>query len=81
MLRQGRIRGHLRAIGVPPDRLKALQDAMIAMTKDADFLVDAKKMNFDIDPIDGDAVKEALVHASKTPSDVMARYNALLSGK
>jgi len=67
--------------GVPPDRLKALQDAMIAMTKDADFLVDAKKVNFDIDPIDGDAVKEALVHASKTPSDVMARYNALLSGK
>jgi tripartite-type tricarboxylate transporter receptor subunit TctC len=67
--------------GVPPDRLKALQEAVIAMTKDADFLEDAKKVNFDIDPIDGDAVKVALVHASKTPADIMARYNALLSGK
>jgi tripartite-type tricarboxylate transporter receptor subunit TctC len=40
--------------GVPPDRVKALSDAVIAMTKDADFRADAKKVNFDIDPIDGE---------------------------
>ena len=67
--------------GVPPDRSKALQDAMLAMTKDPDFLADAKKINFDIDPIDGDSLKDALVHASKTPEDVMTRFNGLLSGK
>jgi tripartite-type tricarboxylate transporter receptor subunit TctC len=67
--------------GVPPDRLKALSDAVIAMTQDPEFLADAKKVNFDIDPINGKAVKDALLHASKTPSDIMARYNALLSGK
>lgn len=67
--------------GIPPDRLQALQNAVIAMTKDAEFLADAKRVNFDIDPIDGDAVRAALTHASKTPADIMARYNALLSGK
>ena len=67
--------------GVPADRIKALSDSVIAMTKDAEFLADATKVNFDIDPIDGEAVKEALVQASKTPPSVMARYNALLSGK
>jgi tripartite-type tricarboxylate transporter receptor subunit TctC len=67
--------------GVPPDRLKAMQQAFMAMTTDAAFLEDAKKMNFDIDPIDGDAVKDALLHASKTPPDLMARFNALISGK
>jgi tripartite-type tricarboxylate transporter receptor subunit TctC len=67
--------------GVPTERLAILQHALIEMTKDAEFLADAKKVNFDIDPIDGDAVKEALLHASKTPKDIMERYNALLSGK
>jgi tripartite-type tricarboxylate transporter receptor subunit TctC len=67
--------------GVPPDRLKAMQQAFMAMTTDAAFLEDAKKMNFDIDPIDGDAVKEALLHASKTPPELMARFNTLISGK
>jgi tripartite-type tricarboxylate transporter receptor subunit TctC len=67
--------------GVPSDRVKALSNAVIAMTKDADFLADARKVNFDIDPIDGEAVKDALMQASRTPPNVMARYNALLSGR
>jgi tripartite-type tricarboxylate transporter receptor subunit TctC len=67
--------------GVPPGRLAMLQQALMEMAKDPEFLADAKKVNFDIDPIDGDAVREALTHASKTPKDVMDRYNVLLSGK
>ena len=62
------------------DRVQRVPGRVATMTTDEAFLEDAKKMNFDVDPIDGDAVKEALVHASKTPPGLMGRFNALISG-
>ena len=67
-------------VGMPPDRLKILQDAMEAMAKDPAFLADANKANFDIDAISGDAVRDALARAAATPRNIMTRYNLLLSG-
>jgi tripartite-type tricarboxylate transporter receptor subunit TctC len=66
--------------GIPPDRLKALQEAFMAMAEDKAFLNDAKKMSFEVDPISGDAVLNAIRHASQTTPDVMSRFKALVSG-
>ncbi len=43
--------------GVPEERVKALRAAFDATMKDPDFLADAKKRNFDINPVSrrGDA--------------------------
>jgi tripartite-type tricarboxylate transporter receptor subunit TctC len=66
--------------GIPPDRLKALQEAFTAMASDTAFLDEAKKLNFEVDPISGDAVLDAIGRASRTPPDVMSRFKALVSG-
>ena len=67
--------------GIPQDRLKALQAAFMAMASDQAFIDDAKKMNYEVDPISGDAVLEAIQQASKTPPDLMARFKTLVSGR
>jgi hypothetical protein len=66
--------------GLSQDRLDVLQQSFLAAAKDPLLLEDAKKIDFDIDPIGGDVVREALERASKTPPEVMSRYNALLTG-
>jgi tripartite-type tricarboxylate transporter receptor subunit TctC len=65
--------------GMPPDRLKALQDGFMAMAADPAFLADAKKMKYDVDPISGQAVAEAIAEAAKASPDVKARFKALIS--
>ena len=65
--------------GIPADRLKALQDGFMEMAHDQAFLNDATNMHFEVDPISGAAVVEAIAKAAKTPSDVMAQFKALVS--
>ena len=65
--------------GIPPDRLKALQAAFMDMAQDPAFIDDAKKMNYDVDPISGDTVRNSIVEAARTPADVMSRFKALVS--
>ena len=40
------------------ERAMALQEAFMAMTTDEAFLEDAAKLNLDMSPIDGDAVRD-----------------------
>ena len=65
--------------GIPADRLKALQDGFMEMAGDQAFLDDATKIHFEVDPISGAAVVEAIAKAAKTPADVMAQFKALVS--
>jgi tripartite-type tricarboxylate transporter receptor subunit TctC len=65
--------------GMPPDRLKALQDGFMAMAADPAFLEDAAKMHYDVDPISGPAVAAAIAQAAKASPEVMARFKALIS--
>jgi tripartite-type tricarboxylate transporter receptor subunit TctC len=65
--------------GIPADRLKAVQDGFMEMAGDQAFLDDATKMHFEVDPISGAAVVEAIAKAAKTPADVMAQFKALVS--
>ena len=65
-------------VGTPPDRAKALQTAFMEMVKDPAFLADAKKTNIDISAIDGEAIKQLIAEARKTPKDVLARFKAMV---
>jgi tripartite-type tricarboxylate transporter receptor subunit TctC len=39
--------------GVPQERVDELRSAFVAMVKDADFLADIAKLNFDLEPLPG----------------------------
>src|SRR5262245_14333862 len=62
---------------MPPDRAKALQDAFMAMTRDPAFVEEAEKLGIDMSPIDGEAILTLLARTAATPSEVIARYNAI----
>jgi hypothetical protein len=62
---------------VPPDRAKALQTAFMAMCRDKAFLEEAEKLGIDLSPIEGEAILTLLARTAATPSEVIARYNAL----
>jgi tripartite-type tricarboxylate transporter receptor subunit TctC len=65
--------------GLPPERAKALQKAFMDMTRDEAFLDDAAKLNLDISPIDGDAVRDIIARSATTPKDVIAHYNEIVA--
>src|SRR5438445_410959 len=54
---------------VPPERTKALRDAFDAMVKDPAFLEEAKKMNFDIEPISGGELQKIVTAIVATPKE------------
>jgi tripartite-type tricarboxylate transporter receptor subunit TctC len=66
---------------LPPDRAAALRDGFMQMVKDPAFLDDAGKIDLDISPIDGEAVRQLITQAAATPKDVIARYNQLVGAQ
>ena len=67
--------------GVPADRLKALRAAFVEMSKDPEFLADAKRENRDIDIVNGDDMQALLEGISKAPKATIDRINDLLKYK
>ncbi len=65
--------------GLPAERAKALQDAFMAVHKDATFLAEAAKLELDISPISGNEVLKLLERSAQTPKDVIARYNEIVN--
>jgi hypothetical protein len=63
--------------GVPQDRVKTLQDAFIAATKDPALLQDAKKIRLGVHPIDGEAVRKLLVKMYGTPQPIIDKVTAI----
>ena len=63
--------------GIPADRAQALQAAFTAMCKDESFLDEARRLGFDVSPIDGEAVLNLVARLAATPKDVVARYTAI----
>jgi tripartite-type tricarboxylate transporter receptor subunit TctC len=59
--------------GVPPERVKALRTAFVEMTKDKDFLADAKQSKHEIDVVSGDEMQTMLERLAKTPKATIAR--------
>lgn len=62
----------------PGDRADALRGAFEAMTRDRDFLDDARRARVDVDPIGPARIGEFLRQAYETPKPVVARANAIL---
>lgn len=64
--------------GVPADRAKALEGALMQVARDPGFLKNAARLHLDISPIDGSAVRALLVEAAATPLTVVDQYSAIV---
>jgi tripartite-type tricarboxylate transporter receptor subunit TctC len=67
--------------GVPADRVKALQDAFMAMCRDPGVLDEAAKLGIDMSPINAEQILQLVGRMAATPKDVIARYNAIAGEK
>ena len=65
---------------VPADRVAAFRKAFIDMTKDAEFLAEVKKLDFDLDVIDGKQIDEVLGHAYASPPEVIQGAREAIAG-
>ncbi|MDO9441932.1 MAG: tripartite tricarboxylate transporter substrate-binding protein [Beijerinckiaceae bacterium] len=65
---------------VPPERVKALQDAFDATMKDEAFLVDARKIGLEINPVSGAEVAKLVADIQDVPESVVQRLRDVLSG-
>ncbi len=63
--------------GVPADRVKALQEAFMAMCRDKDVLEEATKLGIEMSPIDAAEILRLVGRMAATPKEMIARYNAL----
>src|SRR6478672_2749797 len=62
----------------PADRVAALRSAFAATMKDPEFLAEAEKLGFDIDPVLGEAMQKIVTKVLSTPKDVAAKAKGLL---
>ena len=64
--------------GVSEDRVAALRQAFMATMKDNDFLDDARKEKFDINPVSGERLQALVGEIYRTPAEVANKAAALL---
>jgi tripartite-type tricarboxylate transporter receptor subunit TctC len=67
--------------GIPADRKAALLSAFDATMKDDEFLAEAKKLSFDVRPVDAAAIDKMLAEVYETPKDVIARATKAISSE
>lgn len=65
--------------GIPADRKAALITAFDRTTKDPDFLAEAQRLNFDVNPVAADKLDALLAEAYATPKDVIAKAAKAMS--
>jgi tripartite-type tricarboxylate transporter receptor subunit TctC len=66
--------------GVPADRAKALQKAFMDAHKDPAYLAEAKKLDIDVSPIDGQEILGLVGTLSKAPPQLLSRVSDLIQG-
>src|SRR5206468_8961016 len=64
--------------GIPPERVKILRAAFNATMKDAEFLAELDKRQFDLDPVPGDELEKIVKEVMTQPPDTIARMKKLL---
>ena len=64
--------------GVPEERVKALRAAFQATMKDPEFLADAEKRGFDINPVSGEEMQKIVVDIVATPKAVADRLQSII---
>ena len=65
---------------VPPERVKALRDAFDATMKDPAFLAQAKKQNFDINPVSGEEMQKIVAEIVASPKPLTDKLNEIIGG-
>jgi tripartite-type tricarboxylate transporter receptor subunit TctC len=63
---------------VPADRVAALRAAFAATMKDPEFLAEAEKLNFEVNPVLGEAMQKSVAKILATPKAVGERAKPLL---
>jgi tripartite-type tricarboxylate transporter receptor subunit TctC len=63
---------------VPAERVTALRRAFDATMKDPAFVAEAGKLQFEVDPLTGEAVQALVAQLAATPPDVVARLRTAL---
>jgi tripartite-type tricarboxylate transporter receptor subunit TctC len=66
---------------IPAERKAALIGAFDATMTDADFLAEAKRLSFDVRPVDAAAIDKMLADVYQTPKDVIARATKAISSE
>jgi tripartite-type tricarboxylate transporter receptor subunit TctC len=64
--------------GTPPERVAALRAAFAATMKDPEFLADARKLNFEVNPVLGEGLQQAVAKIVGAPKAVAERAKPLL---
>ena len=65
--------------GVPAHRARALRDAFMKMTKDADYRAEARKLEIDDSPIGHETIEALLAKAKATPAPVIEAFRKVVS--
>jgi tripartite-type tricarboxylate transporter receptor subunit TctC len=63
--------------GIPAPRAAALRKAFDESMEDAEFRAEAKKLDMDVSPLNGDAVAKLVRDLAAAPSEVVARFKAI----
>jgi tripartite-type tricarboxylate transporter receptor subunit TctC len=64
---------------VPPERVAALRRAFMEMFRDQEFLAEASKLDYDVNPISGEDMTAMIGELAKTPRQVIERVSALVA--
>ncbi|MGH6767727.1 MAG: hypothetical protein ACRECO_01765 [Xanthobacteraceae bacterium] len=64
--------------GVPGDRVAAFRKAFMETMKDKEFLADAAKRRFDIDPVSGESIQKLVQEIYATPRAIVEKTKQLL---
>ena len=64
--------------GIPADRVKLLRDAYLNMLKDAEFLAEAKKRQWEIAPVSGERLEALAKEVIQQPADIVERMKKVM---
>ena len=73
-------RPYIAPPGVPADRMAALRKAFMETARDPEFLAEAKKLDLDVSPLDGDEIRQLVLDMAAAPADTRAYLRGLLMG-
>lgn len=65
---------------VPPERVQALRAAFAATMMDPAFLAQAKKQEFDLEPISGEEMQAIVAEIIASPKPITTRLNEIIGG-
>jgi tripartite-type tricarboxylate transporter receptor subunit TctC len=67
--------------GVPADRIAALRAAFMATMKDPEFIADAQKAGFEVDPVSGEEIADIIKRVYGAPREAIERARSAVAQK